>query len=159
MNVPVEEDFAASSPYRLEKGLEGYAVVDEREGALSYTVRIPHQPKWYGMTTSKGTPMSKVGILQGTYLGIYVSNSCLYWYSNPSQGCKFCTTGLNVGVNEVVDKDLDDVGGNGSRGQARGRRDLRPLQLGLPGGQGPGQRGALRESRQRKESAPSWVSR
>lgn len=109
VNVPVEEDFAASSPYRLEKGLEGYAVVDEREGALSYSVKIPHQPKWYTMATSKGTPMSKVGILQGTYLGIYVSNSCLYWYSNPSQGCKFCTTGLNVGVNEVVDKDLDDV--------------------------------------------------
>ena len=109
VNVPVEEDFATSSPYRLEKGLEGYAVVDEREGALSYTVRIPHQPKWYTMATSKGTPMSKVGVLQGTYLGIYVSNSCLYWYSNPSQGCKFCTTGLNVGVNEVVDKDLDDV--------------------------------------------------
>ncbi len=31
--------------------------------------------------TSAGTTMSRVGVLQGTYLGIYVSNACLYWAS------------------------------------------------------------------------------
>ncbi len=109
VNVPVEEDFVATTPYRLLKGGQGYLVRDDRAPSVAYPVTIPPQPEWYTRCTSKGTPMSKVGVLQGTYLGIYISNSCLYWYSTPSQACKFCTTGLNVGVNEVAAKDLDDV--------------------------------------------------
>lgn len=109
VNVPVEEDFAGTSPYRLLKIGDGYVIADDRQLGLEYGVRIPPQPRWYTMTTSRGTPMSKVGVLQGTYLGIYVSNSCLYWYTEPNQGCKFCTTGLNVGVNEVAEKLVEDV--------------------------------------------------
>ncbi len=107
MNVPVEEDFARHSPYLLLKD-GGYFVRDDRTG-MRYPVRIPVEPRWYSMRTSRGTEMCRVGVLQGTYLGIYISNSCLYWYSNPSLNCKFCTTGSNVGVNEVAVKNLDDV--------------------------------------------------
>jgi hypothetical protein len=53
--------------------------------------------------------MHKVGVLQGTYLGIYISNSCGFWYHSPALNCRFCATGLNVGVNEVAHKNLDDV--------------------------------------------------
>lgn len=53
--------------------------------------------------------MHKVGVLQGTYLGIYISNSCGFWYHSPPLNCKFCTTGLNVGVNEVAVKEIEDV--------------------------------------------------
>ena len=109
VNLPVEEDFAAASPYRLVKWGDSYFVRDDRDDTLSYAVTVPSQPKWYEGVTRAGTPMSKVGVLQGTYLGIYISNSCLYWYSTPSQACKFCTTGLNVGVNEVAVKDIEDV--------------------------------------------------
>ena len=98
-----------ASPYRLVKWGDSYFVRDDRDDTLSYAVTVPSQPKWYEGVTRAGTPMSKVGVLQGTYLGIYISNSCLYWYSTPSQACKFCTTGLNVGVNEVAAKDLEDV--------------------------------------------------
>jgi hypothetical protein len=108
MNVPVEEDFALQSPYLLLKRGEGYLVRDERDGT-EYPVRIPVEPDWYTRRTKKGTEMCKVGVLQGTYLGIYISNSCTYWYSHPPMNCRFCTTGSNVGVNEVADKDLDDV--------------------------------------------------
>lgn len=108
MNVPVEEDFALQSPYLLLKRGEGYLVRDER-GGTEYPVRIPEEPAWYGRRTPKGTEMCKVGVLQGTYLGIYISNSCTYWYSDPPMNCRFCTTGSNVGVNEMADKDLDDV--------------------------------------------------
>ena len=108
MNVPVEEDFALQSPYLLLKRGEGYLVRDGRDGT-EYPVRIPVEPEWYSRRTVKGTEMCKVGVLQGTYLGIYISNSCTYWYSNPSMNCKFCTTGSNVGVNEMADKDLEDV--------------------------------------------------
>lgn len=108
MNVPVEEDFALQSPYLLLKRDAAYVARDERDGT-EYPVRIPVEPEWYRKRTAKGTEMCKVGVLQGTYLGIYISNSCTYWYSNPPMNCRFCTTGSNVGVNEMADKDLDDV--------------------------------------------------
>jgi hypothetical protein len=108
VNVPIEEDFAQDSPYVLTKEEGAYRVKDERSN-LCYPVDIPPEPRWYSAKTSNGTPMSKVGVLQGTYLGIYVSNSCSFWYHSPSLGCKFCTTGLNVGVNEIADKDVQDV--------------------------------------------------
>jgi len=108
MNVPIEEDFAQDSPYLLMKSPDGYLVRDEKK-QIDYNVQIPPEPPWYAGQTSQGTPMHKVGILQGTYLGIYISNSCSFWYHSPSLGCRFCTTGLNVGVNEVSNKDLSDV--------------------------------------------------
>jgi hypothetical protein len=53
--------------------------------------------------------MSRIGVLQGNYLGIYVSARCLYWSSAISQACKFCTTGKNVGVSEQARKKVEDV--------------------------------------------------
>jgi hypothetical protein len=108
VNVPVEEDFAQRSCYRLLRDSGQYWVVDERQN-LRYPVRIPPEPTWYTRSTSRGTPMHKVGVLQGTYLGIYISNSCGFWYHSPALNCRFCATGLNVGVNEVAVKDPDDV--------------------------------------------------
>lgn len=108
LNVPVEEDFAAASPYTIHRTDVGYEVRDARN-AERYPVRVPQEPGWYRGRTSKGTLMKEVGVLQGTYLGIYVSNSCMYWYRDNPENCKFCTTGYNVGVNEVAVKDIDDV--------------------------------------------------
>ena len=76
VNVPVEEDFAQQSCYQLVLDSGQYVVVDERQG-FRYPVRIPPEPAWYTRTTSRGTPMHKVGVLQGTYLGIYISNSAV----------------------------------------------------------------------------------
>lgn len=108
VNVPVEEDFVRASPYRLAKARGEYRIEDDRSG-LCYPVRLPAEPAWYSSHTSAGTPMRRIGVLQGTYLGIYISNSCLFWYSEPSMHCRFCTTGANVGVNEVALKALEDV--------------------------------------------------
>lgn len=117
LNVPVEEDFTADSPFRLVRSDDGYRVVDDR-GGDAYPVRIPEEPRWYEGRTSRGTRLRDVGVLQGTYLGIYVSNSCMYWYREPARNCKFCTTGFNVGVNEVAEKDLEDVVETASRAKA-----------------------------------------
>jgi hypothetical protein len=108
VNVPVEEDFARDSPYLLTKEGGHYYLIDERSG-WCYPVRVPPEPAWYGQMTSQGTLMRRVGVLQGTYLGIYISNSCLFWYSDPSLHCRFCTTGMNVGVNEIAMKSVEDV--------------------------------------------------
>jgi len=108
VNVPVVEAFAQKSPFVLAKegAGEAYAVQDTRTGE-AYPVEIPQEPAWYGRTTSSGVEMSRIGVLQGNYLGVYVSNACLYWAKNAA--CKFCTTGKNVGVSEQKRKSVADV--------------------------------------------------
>jgi hypothetical protein len=108
LNVPVEEDFVQRSPFELQSSGDGWVVVDDRTSE-HYRVRLPEEPRWYQEKTSSGIQMREVGVLQGTYLGIYVSNSCMYWYNDQPSNCKFCTTGFNVGVNEVATKNIDDV--------------------------------------------------
>lgn len=108
VNVPVSEPFARRSPYCLFRESGGYVLRDSRR-MLVYRVRLSPEPEWYGRCTSRGVPMHRVGVLQGTYLGIYISNSCGLWYHSPAVNCRFCTTGLNVGVNEVALKDVEDV--------------------------------------------------
>jgi len=109
VNVPVLEPFAAGSPFVLHHEPDGrYRILDERNSA-SYAVRLPPEPAWYGRKTASGVEMSRIGVLQGNYLGIYVSNTCLYWAGSPSTACKFCTTGKNVGLSEIRGKKVPDV--------------------------------------------------
>jgi hypothetical protein len=81
---------------------------DARQGD-HYPVEIPEEPAWYSRKTSSGVEMSRVGVLQGTYLGIYVSNACLYWNLPSAPACAFCTTGRNVGKAEESKKRVEDV--------------------------------------------------
>lgn len=108
VNVPVTERFVESSPLVLHRENDAYHIHDERNARV-YPVRVPPEPAWYGRTTSSGVEMSRIGILQGNYLGVYVSNTCLYWAGSPSTACKFCTTGRNVGISEIKGKKVDDV--------------------------------------------------
>ncbi|HTI36968.1 MAG TPA: radical SAM protein [Vicinamibacterales bacterium] len=107
-NVPVVEAFASTSPYLLAGSAAGYRIVDERS-AHAYPVRLPQVPHWYGRQTSRGVRMSEVGVLQGTYLGIYVNPVCTFWNYKPSLNCRFCTTGKNVGTAEAAVKVVEDV--------------------------------------------------
>jgi hypothetical protein len=107
-NIPVVEKFAESSPFVLHQQGDAFIVSDTRDGS-DYSVGIPPEPAWYSRRTSSGAEMSRIGVLQGNYLGIYVSARCLYW-SNQIQGaCKFCTTGENVGTAEETRKKVEDV--------------------------------------------------
>ena len=109
MNAPVVEPFAQRSPYVLGGSAgDGYFLTDERNSER-YDVSLPSEPDWYKWTTSRGTSMSKVGVLQGTYLGIYINSVCTFWHANPPVNCRFCTTGCNVGGAEVLEKTVNDV--------------------------------------------------
>src|SRR5262249_39947028 len=77
VNVPVVEPFASKSPFRLIKEGPRYWVVDDRRGG-AYFVAVPEEPSWYSRKTSSGVEMCRVGVLQGNYLGVYVSNACLF---------------------------------------------------------------------------------
>lgn len=111
LNAPVVESFAQTSPYVLS-GAPGdgypYAVVDEQSGER-YPARLPVEPSWSSRLTPGGIPMRQIGVMQGTYLGIYINQICAFWNYQPSMNCRFCTTGQNVGVAEAADKSVDDV--------------------------------------------------
>jgi len=109
LNVPVLETFARESPYRLQGGpRRGYSIVDDRS-CERYAVRLPQEPAWYTRRTSSGTPMNRIGVLQGTCLGIYINPVCAFWNYAPALNCRFCTTGQNVGENEALEKSVADV--------------------------------------------------
>jgi hypothetical protein len=109
VNAPVVERFATGSPYRLDRHpVAGYGIVDDRSGTR-YRVRLPAEPEWYSWTTSREIPMRQIGVLQGTYLGIYINKVCTFWNYTPPLNCRFCTTGQNVGAAEARDKAVSDV--------------------------------------------------
>ena len=108
VNVPVIEKFAQGSVFTLMESDGAFRIVDTRDAA-EYPIEIPPEPAWYSRRTSSDVEMSRVGVLQGNYLGIYVSARCLYWSSQISLACKFCTTGKNVGTAEESRKRVEDV--------------------------------------------------
>jgi solute carrier family 13 (sodium-dependent dicarboxylate transporter), member 2/3/5 len=112
VNVPVVEPFAQHSPFLLRRrsGSDGdqFVILDGRHDD-EYPVDIPPEPKWYSRHTSSDVLMSRIGVLQGNYVGIYVSSRCAYWAGNAELACRFCTTGANVGSAEEARKSVEDV--------------------------------------------------
>jgi hypothetical protein len=109
INIPVVESFAANSPYCLHGApTRGFRIVDTRFGT-SYKVELPQEPAWYARATSSGVPMNRIGVLQGTCLGIYINPVCAFWNYSPPLNCRFCTTGQNVGASEALEKSVSDV--------------------------------------------------
>ncbi len=91
VNAPVLEPFARRSPLRLEREPGqpgGYAVY---EGATRLVAATPFAwPRWYGRSTSDGTPMSMVVSAHcdtSLYTAIY-QGGCDYWQGDNM--CKFC---------------------------------------------------------------------
>lgn len=113
-NVPVTEPFAARSPYTLHRlpqfaGCAGRYLL-RHDGQDVAAVELSPRPGWYDRQTSTGKPMTRIGTLQGTYLGIYQAKVCEYWTAKPQKvNCKFCSVGLNLGIDEADDKSLDEV--------------------------------------------------
>jgi len=108
VNAPVVEKFVEKTPYRLSRENGGYRLIDERQDN-NYHVRLAAKPEWYDRVTSRGVPMSRIATLQGTCLSIYIGECCKFWSPAQPLNCRFCTTGLNVGVDEEQEKTVEDV--------------------------------------------------
>ena len=107
-NVPVAERFAQQSPYTLYRRQGRYVLC--RAGEFVTEVQLSPRPGWYERATSTGKPMTRIGTLQGTYLGIYQSKVCEYWTAKPQKvNCKFCSVGLNLGVDDANEKSIAEV--------------------------------------------------
>src|SRR5882724_7756444 len=111
VNVPIAEEFAQRSPYVLVKqGSDDggrYYIVDTSGGVVT-GVRVPAEPAWYSRATSTGREMAQIGVLQGTYLGIYLGGICAFWAGQGLDACGFCTTGKNVGDADAPHKTVDE---------------------------------------------------
>ncbi|MBZ5640983.1 MAG: hypothetical protein LAO51_19770 [Acidobacteriia bacterium] len=107
-NIPVMEDFAASSPYTLRFRDERFWIDRDGKGPVA-EIRLSPQPPWYARKTRTGKPMTRIGSLQGTYLGIYPAKVCEYWLADPKEQCRFCSVGLNLGADDADTKSVDEV--------------------------------------------------
>jgi hypothetical protein len=107
-NVPVTERFAQRSPYLLRRRNGSYLLY---RGELEITpLELSPRPAWYDRKTTTGKPMTRIGTLQGTYLGVYPAKVCEYWTEKPEKSnCKFCSVGLNLGVDDADDKSVNEV--------------------------------------------------
>lgn len=120
-NIPVTEPFAARSPYSIHRvaaathrGLTGEdsdcRYLLRHEGRDLIPLRLSPRPGWYDGKTASGKKMTQVGTLQGTYLGIYQAKVCEYWTQKPERvNCKFCSVGLNLGIDDADSKSVDEV--------------------------------------------------
>ncbi len=107
-NVPVTEGFVEQSPYTLHRERGRYLL--RWSGSDVAPVRLSPRPRWYDQATGSGKPMTRIGTLQGTYLGIYQAKVCEYWTEKPQRvNCKFCSVGLNLGVDDANEKSVDEV--------------------------------------------------
>lgn len=114
-NVPVVEDFATKSPYEISlehhegDHKESDSVELSFDGEFVTKARLSPRPAWYDRRTSSGRPMTSVGTLQGTYLGIYPGSVCQFWTRKDRENCKFCSVGLNLGADDSPEKTLQDI--------------------------------------------------
>jgi hypothetical protein len=107
-NIPVSEHFVKRSPYSLHQ--EAGRFVLRRDGADVTEIALAPRPSWYTRRTTTGKEMTRIGSLQGTYLGIYPSKVCEYWLEKPDRSnCKFCSVGLNLGYDDADEKSIQEV--------------------------------------------------
>ena len=107
INVPVEEHFVRETPYNLFKKDRNYFI--RKDAEVICKVKLPPKPKFYGRKTSSGKLMSRIAVMQGTYLGVYPTRVCGFWQMAPKMNCKFCSVGLNVGRTEEAEKSVREV--------------------------------------------------
>ena len=72
-NIPVLEPFAERSPYLIRRDAGGLLL--ERDGRPVSALALAPRPAWYGASTRTGKPMTRVGTLQGTYLGVMTTHA------------------------------------------------------------------------------------
>lgn len=107
VNAPVLEPWTKNTPYTLG-GEEGRLSI-QFQGQVLCEVALPRRPAWYDATTSRGVPMKRVAVMQGTYLAAYVGPVCRNWLDQPRRNCRFCSVGLNLGQSEDQEKHVADL--------------------------------------------------
>lgn len=109
VNAPVTESFALESPYSLH-GTRSSGYVLHHDGRPLTPAQVPLAPAFYQRRTSSGRAMGGVGVIQGTYLGVYYGPLCANWSHADTDTCRFCSIGENVlRGDERLGKEAQDV--------------------------------------------------
>jgi hypothetical protein len=96
VNAPVVETFAARSPYVLEgPGANGRHFLTH-EGRPLAPVTVTPRPRFLDEMTTSGKPKGQIGVMQGSYLGIYYGHLCANWKVPEEDACRFCSLGVNM---------------------------------------------------------------
>ena len=106
-NVPVTEPFTRDSAFVLEYENDAFFVAHANGDRIQ--VSLAPRPPWYTRRTSSGKPMTSIGSLQGTYLGIYPTGVCEFWQGKNKENCKYCSIGLNLGHDDDPEKTVAEV--------------------------------------------------
>lgn len=107
VRASVREKSVGTSPFCLLRGRGGPVLLDERNG-LTYDIRLPGKPDWYDMLAPSGTPMSRIGMLDGTYLAIDIGEPRrLEGISPPVNGGS--GNADSAGSGDTVERSIQDV--------------------------------------------------
>jgi len=106
VNAPIRGSFVSDTPYLLT--LNGdYLLVDERRH-LSYSIRIPRKPDWYDLPAPSGVPLSRIGMLQGTFLSIELGDRCCIADGGRGPDRRFWDSATPETAN-IEEKTIEDV--------------------------------------------------
>ncbi len=89
VTAPIEEEFAARSPFTLVADGDVFALVREQQ---RIEVRVSPQPSFYALKTSRGTPMSQLATVHGSFVAIHAGAEC--GFALGGVPCRFCETGV-----------------------------------------------------------------
>jgi len=102
--VPVHTAPAAQSPFLLETPDEFGNAILRRGGEVAGLVRLPKQPRFYGLTTQDGVPYSKIAVLHGQdVLATTVLQSCVR-YVSAEKSCQFCAIGASLAAGRTIER-------------------------------------------------------
>ncbi len=115
VGAPTMEKFSKNSPFVLKKKGANYFI--EKHGRPIQKIELFPRPAFYDKTTSDGTPMRRIGTIQGDFIGISLDNRCWFWghykgdklESYRGKQCKFCSIGLNLDTTEQPRKTVDQI--------------------------------------------------
>jgi hypothetical protein len=89
VNAPVNEKFVERTPYRLIGAQGEYRLFDERHD-LSYHVKLAPKPGWCDLCTTSGIPMSRIGMLNGTFLSIELGGAIYFDAAKHAPDRQYC---------------------------------------------------------------------
>lgn len=94
--VPVYNQRSAQSPYAAGPPNELGVSELTKDGLMVGHIRFPHQPKFYGQSTSDGVPFWKIAQLHShNVLATTVLQNCIR-YTDKETSCQFCAIGESL---------------------------------------------------------------
>lgn len=104
VNARIDEGKTDASPFVLQGNDDGATL---RGDGKTVSVRLVLPPQFYERATASGTPMARVGTVNGAFLAINPSFAC--GYALRGAPCRFCRSGSGMAVEQGFPLSMHDV--------------------------------------------------